>query len=141
MSTPLHNYALDENRIRELGPLELAYIGDTVYDLYIRSYIVKNRMGKMQRLHKLASGVVNARSQARAAELLLPILSEREKEIFRYGKNAKSTPPKNMTREDYSYATGIEAVFGYLYLTKQQERIDGFFGLIISHFFEDNNKT
>lgn len=127
--------ALSDNKIRELGALELAYIGDTVYDLYVRSYLVKGQMGKVQKLHKKAIGVVNAKAQAQAARLILAELNERESEIFRYGKNAKSTPPKNMSKEDYRLATGLEAVIGYLYLTGQTDRLDYVMSRIIEHFF------
>jgi ribonuclease III family protein len=127
--------ALSENKVRELPVLNLAYIGDTVYDLYIRGYLVKNNMGMVEGLHKLASGVVNARSQAEVSRLLAPLFTEREADIFRSGKNAKSLPTKNMSREDYSQATGLEAVIGYLYLTGHHERTDGFFKIITDHFF------
>ena len=126
--------AVSDNKIREFSALNLAYIGDTVYDLYVRTHIVKNQMGKVAQLHKLASGVVNARAQATAAKLLLPRLNERESEIFGYGKNTKSKPPKNMSVEDYSLATAIEAVIGYLYLTGQTTRTDELFAIIIAHF-------
>ena len=129
--------AVSDNKIREFSALNLAYIGDTVYDLYVRTHIVKNQMGKVQALHKLASGVVNAKAQAAAATLLLPKLTQRENEIFKYGKNAKSKPPKNMSVEDYSLATAIEAVIGYLYLTGQTERTDALFDIIIEHFIND----
>lgn len=134
METNDLNAVVSDNKIREFSALNLAYLGDTVYDLYIRTYIVKNQMGKVQALHKLASGVVNAKAQAQAARLLLPLLSKRESEIFRYGKNTKSRPPKNMSVEDYSLATAIEAVIGYLHLTEQTERMDELFGVIIAHF-------
>jgi ribonuclease-3 family protein len=127
---------LDDNKIRELSPIALAYIGDTVFDLYVRAYLVKNNMGKIEALHKLASGVVNARAQAQAAQLLQPLLTPRELEIFQLGKNAKSTPPKNAGYEDYSLATAAEAVIGYLHLTGQAARTDELFAVIISHFFE-----
>jgi ribonuclease-3 family protein len=127
---------LDESKIRELSPIALAYIGDTVFDLYVRAYLVKNNMGRIEALHKLASGVVNARSQAQAALLLMPRLNTRELEIFQFGKNAKSTPPKNASYEDYSLATALEAVVGYLHLTGQTKRADELFGAIISYFFE-----
>jgi ribonuclease-3 family protein len=132
--------ALHENRIRELPILNLAYIGDTVYDLYIRSYLVKNNMGRVEQLHTFASGVVNARSQAEAANLLSGTFTDREAEIYRAGRNAKSAPPKNMSREDYSLATGLEAVIGYVYLTGGEGRLDELFGAIIQHFFGGNNK-
>lgn len=127
---------LDDNKIRELSPIALAYIGDTVFDLYVRAYLVKNNMGRIEALHKLASGVVNARSQAKAALLLQPVLTERESEIFQLGKNAKSMPPKNASHADYSLATAVEAVIGYLRLTGQAARTDELFGMIIPYFFE-----
>ena len=86
---------VDDARIRELSPIALASIGVTVFDLYVRAYLVKNNMGRIDALHRYASGVVNAHSQAQAALLLRPNLTEREAEIFQLGKNAKSTPPKN----------------------------------------------
>jgi len=132
--------ALSDNRIREFSPLALAYIGDTVYDLYVRRYLVANRMGRPEMLHKRASGVVNARSQATAAKLLRPNFTDRESEIFRAGQNAKSAPPKNMSRADYEMATGLEAVIGYLHLRGMSGRIDDLFYIIIRHFFgEDQN--
>ena len=130
--------AVSENKAREFSPLVLAYIGDTVYDLYIRSYLVKNKMGKVTDLHTLASGVVNARAQAAAAQFLVPHFTDREKEIFRAGKNAKSTPPKNTSYEDYSNATGLEAVIGYLFCRGLHERTDMLFGMIIQHFFMED---
>jgi ribonuclease-3 family protein len=126
---------LDDKKIRELSPVALAYIGDTVFDLYVRAYLVKNNMGRIEALHKYASGVVSARAQAQAALLLRPALTEREAEIFQLGKNAKSAPPKNASHEDYSLATALEAVMGYLHLSGQAERLDELFGVIISYFF------
>lgn len=134
----LYDYSLNDlpdNKIREFPILNLAYIGDTVYDLYIRGYLVKNNMGLVEGLHHLASGIVNARSQAEAARILAPMFLEREAEIFHYGRNAKSTPTKNMSREDYSLATGLEAVIGYLYLTGNRKRTDELFRVIINFHF------
>lgn len=130
---------VSENRVRELPILNLAYIGDTVYDLYIRSCLVKNNMGMVEQLHRLASGIVNARSQAEAAKLLQDILSEHEADVFRRGKNAKSAPTKNMSREDYSLATGLEAVIGYLYVTGAEERLSELFRIIVNHFLGGKN--
>lgn len=125
---------LDEIRIRELTPVALAYIGDTIYDLHVRTYLVSRRAGRIEAMHKLASSVVNARAQAQAALMLEPLFSEREAEIFRAGRNAKSAPPKNMSREDYSLATGLEAVIGYLALTGQEARTEALLSLVIDHF-------
>ena len=133
--------SLSDNKTRELSPLLLAYIGDTVFDLYVRAYLVKNKMGRVTDLHKLASSVVSARAQAQAARVLVPQLDERESEVFRLGKNAKSTPPKNASREDYTLATGLEAVMGYLYLIGNKQRTDQLFEMIIRYFFEGDNNA
>lgn len=125
---------LSESRLRELPVLNLAYIGDTVFDLYIRGCLVKNNMGRVEQLHSLASGIVNARSQAEAAMLLKDGFTESEADVFRRGKNAKSAPTKNMSREDYSLATGLEAVIGYLYLKGDNERLNELFQIITKHF-------
>jgi ribonuclease-3 family protein len=130
---------LDENRIRELSPVALAYIGDTVYDLYVRSFLVSRRAGRIDAMHKAASGVVNARAQAQAAQLLVRGFTERELEIFRAGRNAKSAPPKNMSREDYALATGLEAVIGYLFLTGQEARTEALMHAVIDHFLGEEN--
>lgn len=126
--------ALDDNQIRELSPLLLAYIGDTVYDLYVRAYLVKNRMGRVNELHAIASGIVSAGAQAKAARILQPKLTAREADVFRLGKNAKSTPPKNATYQDYSLATALEAVIGYLYLKGDTKRTDALFADIMALF-------
>lgn len=129
--------AIDDSAIREMSALNIAYVGDTVYDLYIRSFLVKNKKGRVTDMHKSASSVVNARAQAQAALLLSPLLNERESDIFRLGKNAKSQPPKNMSFEHYALATGLETVIGYLYLTGQTSRLNGLFSTIIAHFLEE----
>jgi ribonuclease III family protein len=130
---------LDENKIRELSPVALAYIGDTIYDLYVRTALVSRRAGRIEEMHKAASGVVNARAQAQAALMLEGSFTQREAEIFRAGRNAKSTPPKNMTRADYSLATGLEAVIGYLYLTGQEARTEALLYAVIDHFLGGNS--
>jgi len=130
---------LEENKIRELSPVALAYIGDTVYDLHVRTFLVSRRAGRIEDMHKLATSVVNARAQAQAAKMLQPLFTERETEIFRAGCNAKSTPPKNMSREDYSLATGLEAVIGYLSLTGQDTRIEALLTDVIDHFLGGTN--
>lgn len=130
---------LDENKIRELSPVTLAYIGDTVYDLYVRRFLVSRRAGRIEAMHKAASGIVNARAQAQAARMLESSLTEREAEIYRAGCNAKSTPPKNMSRGDYSLATGLEAVLGYLYLTGREARAEALLSAVIDHFLGGEN--
>ena len=116
---------------RGLNPLVLAYIGDSVYDLFIRTHIA--RRGKAGRLHQLSAGVVCARSQAQAAKKLAQSFTPEETEVFLRGRNAKTaTVPKNMETADYHMATGLEAVVGYLYLTGQDARMRGMMDTVIS---------
>jgi len=108
-----------------LPPLTLAYIGDTVYDLYVRSYLVKEHTLVTGELNKIAISFVSAEGQAKAAHGLEPLLTEEERDFLRRGRNAKSsTHAKNASIQDYRMATGLETLIGYLYLTGQDDRID-----------------
>lgn len=110
--------------IRTYSPLALAYIGDGIYDLVIRSIVVAKGNTRAGELHKRTSLIVKAHTQAEMIELLMPLLTEEEAEIYRRGRNAKSpTMAKNATMSDYRKATGFEALMGYLYLTDRFERI------------------
>lgn len=124
---------IDEKEARMRNPLTLAYIGDTVYDLYIRTNELKHSKACVNTLHRAVCSKVNARAQAQAADRLESSLTEDEHDIYRRGRNAKSgTVPKNMDVQDYRKATGLEAVVGYLYLTGQHERIEWIFEEIIN---------
>ncbi len=113
---------------RQSNPLVLAYIGDTVWDLFVRTSLVLEGRGNAGTLHRLSSKIVNARSQANVARRIFETLSDDEKNIFMRGRNAKSaTVPKNMSIADYRYATALEAVVGYLYLTGQPQKIEEIF--------------
>lgn len=115
---------LAEAEAAQLPPLTLAYIGDSVYDIYVRTHFILESRGSAGTLHTLSSRVVNARAQAGFARSIEELLTEREHNIFTRGRNAKSaTVPKNMSVADYRYATAAEAVIGYLYLTGQQQRL------------------
>ena len=111
--------------IRELNPLQMAYVGDTVHDLYVRSMLLSRGMtvGKM---HKQAVRMVSAGAQARMLEAIEPELSEAEADIARRGRNsqAKHAAPKHADPADYAHATGLEALWGYLYLSGQSARLD-----------------
>ncbi|MEA4853985.1 MAG: ribonuclease III domain-containing protein [Christensenella sp.] len=118
-------YIMENSKAAQVAPLTLAYIGDSVFDLYVRTKYVLNCSKKAGKLHAMSIKLVNARAQAQFAHRWLEELTEEEKEIFMRGRNAKSpSAPKNMSVADYKYATAIEAVVGYLYLTGQAERID-----------------
>ena len=129
---------MERKNADECNPIVLAYLGDTVYDLFVRSYLVKNRMGLIRTLHERAAGIVNAKSQAASARKILDRLTEHEHDIFLRGRNAKSSVPKNMEAADYRYATGLEAVVGYLYLTGQYSRMQEIFEWILEDFFKED---
>lgn len=113
---------------RQSNPLVLAYIGDTVWDLFVRTSLVLEGRGNTGALHRLSSKMVNAQAQAHVARRVFETLSDDEKNIFMRGRNAKSaTVPKNMSVADYRYATALEAVVGYLYLTGQPQKIEDIF--------------
>ena len=105
-----------------LNPLTLAYIGDEVFSRYVRKFLVAQDISGVNRLTALSAQYVKAHAQAEMAKALEPILTEDEKDIIRRGRNAHSTPPKNADKMDYKYATGIEALMGYLELTGNIQR-------------------
>ncbi|MGN0194448.1 MAG: Mini-ribonuclease 3 [Pseudoramibacter sp.] len=107
---------------RMMNPLTLAYIGDVVYSDYIRRYLVAEGLTKVDRLTKASIHFVRASAQARAIRRMLPELTDEERSIVRRGRNTKSMPPKHADVMDYRYATGLEALFGYLDLTGSRSR-------------------
>ena len=109
---------------RLISPLNLAYVGDSIMDLIVRTELVKEANEPVHMLHKKASAIVNAENQSRMAGVLEPLFTEEEAAIYRRGRNAKSaTHAKNASIQDYRRATGLEAVFGYLYLKGDYERL------------------
>ena len=105
------------------GALELALVGDSVYDLYVRSHLVK-KGGRVKDIHRNAVKHVNASAQAMALDKIEDALTEAEAGVVRRARNAKQTPTKNADAVDYHKATALEALFGYLYLTGQTERLN-----------------
>lgn len=117
-------FQLPEVDVATYSPLALAYIGDGIYDLIIRSIVVGRGNTKASKLHMTTSQLVKAHAQSEMMRVIEPVLTEHEEEIFHRGRNAKSpTMAKNATMTDYRRATGFEALMGYLYLTDQTERI------------------
>lgn len=117
-------FEVEDVDIRTYSPLTLAYIGDGVFDLIIRTVVVGKRNTRVNMLHNRTSQIVKAHTQAVIIEYLKEHLTEEEKEIYRRGRNANSpTMAKNATVADYRKATGLEALVGYLYLTDQLERL------------------
>lgn len=125
------NTDLTAEDILMLSPLQLAYIGDAVYELLIRTFLIDRNLS-VNLLHKKATKYVKAGAQSKIVHDLEKILTEEERVIVKRGRNAKTkTSPKNADMIDYKYATGFEALFGYLYLTRQDERINELFEEII----------
>lgn len=117
-------FSLIEQDAKQYSPLTLAYIGDAVYEVIVRTILVEQGNAPVNTLHKHASKLVKAEAQADAYHRIKEQLTEEEMSVFRRGRNAKSyTSAKNATIGDYRVATGFEALFGYWYLTGQTERM------------------
>ena len=108
---------------KEYSPLPLAYIGDSVYDLFIRTKIIEKGNRHVTDMHKEAVKFVKAHSQAESIHAIEDKLTEDEVRVLKWGRNAKSTPPKNADVTDYRYATGFEALIGYLYVSGEEDRL------------------
>lgn len=109
----------------QLSPLVLAYIGDSIFDLVIKTYLLDTK-GNMQvnKLNRFASNIVKAQSQSEMIGIIEPLLSLAEEAVYKRGRNAKSyTSAKNASISDYRRATGFEALMGYLYLEGEYERM------------------
>lgn len=118
------NREKDELEVNNMSPLVWAYVGDSVYELYIRSYLVNTTKLKPHMLHIKTIKYVKAEAQANTLKRLEENLSEEEKYIVKRGRNTENHHlPKNASVEDYMYATAFEALIGYLYLTKKDERL------------------
>lgn len=114
-----------------LSPLNLAFIGDTVFDLFVRETLVCQANRPVNKLHKEATKMVKAQAQCEAAQKIMPLLTEDELSVFKRGRNAHTNhKAKNASEGDYHYATGLEALFGYLYLSGEIDRLRELFAVI-----------
>lgn len=117
-------FGLDRKDIRSYSPLTLAYIGDAVYDLVIRTVVVCRANRPANDLHRITIGYVSAVAQAKIVDAVMDRLTEEELSVYRRGKNSKPhTTAKNASGADYMKATGFEAVLGYLYLSDRMDRV------------------
>ena len=117
-------FQLREVEIQEYSPLTLAYIGDGIYELLIRTLVVKEGHKPVQKLHKETSALVQASAQSKMMRRLQEELTEEEHAVYKRGRNSKSvSPAKIQSVTDYRRATGFEALMGYLYLKKDWERM------------------
>ena len=117
-----------------LNPLVLAIVGDAIYEVFIRTYLVeKNRDMNAHKIHVKAVEYVKAHAQSEYMKLLIEDLDEEELGIFKRARNSKSaTTPKNANLNEYKWATGFEALVGYLYLSEKNERLNCIFEKIIN---------
>lgn len=119
---------------RNLSGLSLAFIGDAVYELFIRKYILSKGEARVKDLHKDTVRLVNADFQADMTDVLLPLLREDELAVFKRGRNAHAGhTPKNKSEAQYHKSTGFEALVGYLYLKKDFERLDFIFSEVLEN--------
>lgn len=125
------NIEKDEVEINMMSPLTWAYVGDCVYELYIRTELINRTNLKPHKLHIESIKYVKAQAQAEFLRKIYDGLTEEEKEIVRRGRNAENHHlPKNCNVQDYMYATAFEALIGYLYLTKQNKRLKQIFNKV-----------
>ena len=116
-------FELEDVEAKQYSPLTLAYIGDAVYEIIIRTILVEHGNAPVNKLHQKASSLVKAQAQANLIHLIEKDLIEEELSVYKRGRNAKSaTTAKNASIRDYRTATGLEALVGYLYLDNQMER-------------------
>lgn len=112
---------------KQMSPLALAFLGDAVFELYVREKLAEMGNMPVQQLHRKAVAYVCARAQAEAAALLDGELTEEELRVFKRGRNTHSHVPKNASPADYRMATGLESLFGYLHVTGNRQREEELF--------------
>ncbi len=123
----------NKEELKLISPLTWAYIGDAVYELYVREYLIKNTNLKPHRLHIETIKYVKASAQANILKRIEEYLTEEEKNIVKRGRNTKThSAPKNADLTDYMYATAFEALIGYLYVTGQNKRLEEILKLCIN---------
>lgn len=128
----MENIAKSHTKVDEISPLTLAFVGDGVYDLLVRDYLVNLSNRPVGELNKIKVSFVNCTSQAKFAQFLLPHLTEKETAVYKRGRNAApKTTAKNGSVADYHSATGLESLFGYLHLSGEEARIQELFDLIV----------
>ena len=133
---------VNESGIRQLSMLALAHMGDAVFELMTRASLCAEGHGAVQELHRLTTARVNAAAQARAAERLLPLLTEEESAIYRRGRNTHVNSVSHAANlGEYHAATGLEALFGWLYLRGETARLNELFEAMLTAAQEKENET
>ena len=124
---------MTEQEVNKQAMLSLAHVGDAVYELLVRSMLCARGPVQVNSEHRRTVTYVNAGAQAKAAGIILPMLSEKELAVYKRGRNAKvNSVPKHADISDYHAATGLETLFGYLYLKGETDRINELFDMIVS---------
>ena len=120
------------DQIRAISTLGLAHLGDGVFELMVRSWLCLHGKATSKGLHKATVRYVAAPAQAKAVEKILPLLTEEEGDVFRRGRNTSPhSVPQNASRADYQAATGLEALFGWLYLQGRTDRLNQLFSTMM----------
>ena len=123
---------LTQAQARQYSPMALAFLGDSVYEVMVRSWLCLHGKARAADLHKATVKYVAAPAQARMTQAILPLLTEEEQDVFRRGRNtAPHSVPKAASREEYQTATALEALFGWLYLQGRTERLNQLFSLMM----------
>lgn len=119
-----------DTKVNLLNPVVLAYVGDAVFEIYVRQRLVAGRQRKPHELHRAATRYVSAAAQAKLLQRWAPLLTEEEADVVRRGRNTKSgQPPRNADPADYRQATALESLVGYLYYNGAKERLEQLIGL------------
>ena len=130
--TEYFSVRLPDDEIRAISSIGLAHLGDAVFELLVRTYLCAHGKATGKGLHRATIELVCAPAQARAAEKILPLLTEEEQEVFRRGRNANVRAiPRNASRAEYQQATALESLFGWLYLRGEKLRIEELFRVMM----------
>ena len=123
---------IERDKLLSLSSLGLAHLGDSVYEVMVRSWLCLHGAAKVKDLHRATVSCVAAPAQAKRTERILPILTQEEQDVFRRGRNtAPHSVPKAASRGEYQTATGLEALFGWLYLQGRTDRLNELFTLMM----------
>ena len=129
--TDYFHLSADRDTLLNLSSLGLAHLGDSVYEVMVRSWLCLHGKARAADLHKATVKYVAAPAQARMTQAILPLLTEEEQDVFRRGRNtAPHSVPKAASREEYQTATALEALFGWLYLQGKRDRLNELFAVI-----------
>lgn len=135
MNTDFLHPQMSDSELLQVSSLGLAHIGDVVYEIMTRSYLVCNGTQTAKNLHAKTVSLVRASAQYKAAQKIIPILTDEEQDVFKRARNTKLHGiPKAASRAEYANATALEALFGWLYLKKQYDRLNELYSIISDDF-------